>query len=111
MRYISDLGMNGCYWAAGPLWADDYTLSVNPIADNIEKPQLKILKQYPYAVADEASLFVKNANDKIKYAIQRKDFTLENTKTFYSSNYDYRYYHAVSLQQQKVKTPEVVKTV
>lgn len=109
MRYISDLGMNGCYWAAGPLWSDDYALSVNPIADNIEKPQLKILKQYPYAVADEASMFVKNANEKIKYAAQRREFAMENTKTFYSNNYDYRYYHAVSQQQYKVKTPEPVK--
>lgn len=109
MRYISDLGMNGCYWAAGPLWPDDYALSVNPFADNIDKPQMKILKQYPYAVADEASLFVKNANDKIRYAIQRKDIVLENTKTFYSSEYDHRYYEAVALQQYKVKTPEPVK--
>jgi hypothetical protein len=108
MRYISDLGMNGCYWAAGPLWADDYALSVNPIADNIEKPQLKILKQYPYAVADEASMFVKNANEKVKYAMQRREFALENTKTFYSSSYDHRYYHAVANQQQKVKTKEPV---
>lgn len=111
MRYISDLGMNGCYWAAGPLWSDDYALSVNPIADNIDKPQMKILKQYPYAVADEASLFVKNANDKIKYSVQRREFALENTKTFYSSAYDYRYYHAVASQQYKTKTIDPVKKI
>ena len=54
-------------------------------------------------------MFVKNANEKIKYAAQRREFAMENTKTFYSNNYDYRYYHAVSQQQYKAKTPEPVK--
>jgi aryl-phospho-beta-D-glucosidase BglC (GH1 family) len=48
LGYISDSGVNGAYWAAGPWWGE-YRLSVEP-RNGEDRPQMKILERYLYVV-------------------------------------------------------------
>lgn len=44
MNYISNNGVNGAYWAAGPWWGN-YRLSIEP-RDGKDRPQMQILEKY-----------------------------------------------------------------
>jgi len=44
LAYISENGVNGAYWAAGPWWGA-YRLSVEP-RNGEDRPQMKILERY-----------------------------------------------------------------
>ena len=44
LAYISENGVNGAYWAAGPWWGE-YRLSVEP-RNGEDRPQMKILERY-----------------------------------------------------------------
>ncbi|RZK42707.1 MAG: glycoside hydrolase family 5 protein [Pedobacter sp.] len=49
LAYLQANGVNGTYWAAGPLWRN-YILSVQPENDfKKDKPQLKTLQEFPNA--------------------------------------------------------------
>lgn len=47
LQYLNDNGINGNYWAAGPMWDEKYTLSVKPRGFE-EKPQMAILAKYKF---------------------------------------------------------------
>lgn len=47
LQYLNDNGINGNYWAAGPMWDEGYTLSVKPRGFE-EKPQMAILTKYKF---------------------------------------------------------------
>ena len=46
LAYLSENGINGTYWSAGPRWGN-YSLSVQP-TDNYTKdrPQMEVLEKY-----------------------------------------------------------------
>jgi len=44
LSYISENGINGAYWAAGPWWGT-YRLSVEP-RDGIDRPQMQVIEKY-----------------------------------------------------------------
>ncbi len=47
LRYLSENGVNGTYWAAGTRW-NNYILSVQPDKTySVDKPQMQILTKYP----------------------------------------------------------------
>jgi len=49
LAYLQVNGINGTYWAAGPIWKN-YILSVQPDKDFKEdKPQIRILQKFPNA--------------------------------------------------------------
>ena len=46
LKFLSDNGINGTYWSAGPRWGD-YPLSVQPTNNyTVDRPQMKILEKY-----------------------------------------------------------------
>lgn len=46
LKYLTENGINGTYWAAGPWW-HDYPLSVEP-KNGKDRPQMKILEKYKF---------------------------------------------------------------
>lgn len=45
-NYLNANGIQGNYWAGGPLWDDSYTLSAQPTKNGEERPQMFILERY-----------------------------------------------------------------
>jgi endoglucanase len=48
LAYITESGVNGAYWAAGPWWGE-YRLSVEP-RNGQDRPQMKVLERYLFIV-------------------------------------------------------------
>jgi len=61
MRYISESGISGNYWAGGHMWDSDYTLALTPKKGK-DRPQMSVMSKYTNVRPVSGSVFVASMN-------------------------------------------------
>ena len=57
MRYISESGISGNYWAGGHMWDNEYTLALTPKKGK-DRPQMSVMSKYTNVRPVSGSVFV-----------------------------------------------------
>lgn len=66
-NYLNANGIQGNYWAGGPLWDDSYTLSAQPNKNGEERPQIFILQRYTTASISNKPAVVAKESEKSNF--------------------------------------------
>jgi endoglucanase len=61
MRYISESGISGNYWAGGHMWDNEYTLALTPKKGK-DRPQMSVMSKYTNVRPVSGSVFVASMN-------------------------------------------------